>query len=64
MFYENFYYMIFARHSAGKIWSSICIQVVVLHVMLYCITRFLYKICLAGKSDENDYLYVQNTEAH
>ena len=61
MFYENFYYMVFARHSAGFTWSSICIQVVVLHVMLYCITRFLYK---SGKSDENDYLYVQNTEVH
>ena len=26
--------------------------------------RFLYQICLTGKSDENDYLYAQNTEAH
>ena len=28
------------------------------------LTRFLYQICLTGKSDENDYLYVQNMEAH
>ena len=26
MLYENFYYMIFTGHSAGKIWSSICMQ--------------------------------------
>ena len=26
MLYENFYYMVSTRHSAGKIWSSICIQ--------------------------------------
>ena len=24
-------------------------------------TRLLYRICLTGKSDENDYLYFQNT---
>ena len=28
------------------------------------LTRFLCQICLTGKSDENDYLYVQNMEAH
>ena len=26
MLYEIFYYMVFTRHSAGKIWSSICLQ--------------------------------------
>ena len=29
MLYEIFYYMVFTRHSAGKIWSSICIQDIV-----------------------------------
>ena len=28
---KNFYYKDFTRHSAGKIWSSICIQDIVLH---------------------------------
>ena len=28
------------------------------------LTRFLYQICLTGKSDKNDSFYVQNTEAH
>ena len=28
------------------------------------LTRFLYQICLTGKSDENDHLYDQNIEAH
>ena len=28
------------------------------------LTHFLYQICLTGKSDENDCLYVQNTEGH
>ena len=26
MLYEIVYYMVFTRHSAGKLWSSICIQ--------------------------------------
>ena len=26
MLYEIFCYMVFTRHSAGKIWSSICIS--------------------------------------
>ena len=34
MMYENFYYMIFTRHSAGKIWSSICIQYIALHYQI------------------------------
>ena len=29
MLYEIFYYMVFTRHSAGKIWSSICIKDIV-----------------------------------
>ena len=32
--YENFYYMVFTRHSAGKILSSICIQNIVLHYQI------------------------------
>ena len=69
MLYENFHYLVFTRHLACKIWSPICLY------SRYCIalsdssdtinlTRFLYQICLTGKSDENDYLYVQNTEVH
>ena len=58
--------MVFTRHSAGKIWSSICIQDNVkleLHyqinvIRLINMTRFLYQICLTDKSDENNYLYV------
>ena len=51
--------------SVSKIWSSICIQVTVLHyqinpIRLLC--SFLYPICLTDKSNENDYLYVENTE--
>ena len=42
--YENVYYMVFTRHWAGKIWSSVCIQNIALH----------YQICLSIKSDEND----------
>ena len=60
MSYENFYYMIFTRHSAGKFGSSICIQ----DSAYYTLSDFLYQICLKGKSDENYCFYVQNTEAH
>ena len=56
MLYENFYYIIITFHSAGKIWSSICIQDIALHYQINP-TRFLHQICLTGKSDENDYLY-------
>ena len=59
--------MVFTRHSTGKIWSSICIQDIVLRYTrsdTANLTRVLYQICLTGKSDENDYLYVQNTEMH
>ena len=28
------------------------------------LTRFPCQTCLTGKSDEDDYLYVQNTEVH
>ena len=66
MLYEIFY-IVFARYSAGKIWSSICIQDIVkpqLHYqinlirLIDMITRFLYQICLTDKSDENIYLNV------
>ena len=55
LLYENFYDMVFKRHSAGKIWSSICIQDVVLHYqriipiqliwLVFCI-RFAWKVNL------------------
>ena len=57
---------IFTRYSAGKIWSSICIQDILkakLHYqinlirLINIITPFLYQICLTDKSDENTYLY-------
>ena len=66
MLYEIFYYIVFTHYSAGKIWSSICIQDIVkpeLHyqinliLLINMITRFLYQICLTDKSDENIYLY-------
>ena len=59
--------MVFTRYLAGKIWSSICIQDIVLHQInpIRLISFFfLYQICLTGNSDENDYLHVQNTEAN
>ena len=34
MLYEHFYYMVFIRHLAGKIWSSICIQDIVLYYQI------------------------------
>ena len=67
LLYEIFYYMVFPSYSAGKIWSSICMQDIVkpeLHYqinliqLINIITRFLYQICLTDKSDENKYLYV------
>ena len=67
MLYENFYYMVFTRYSAGKIWSSICIKDILkaeLHYQINLIrlintrTRFLYEICLTDKSGRNNYLYV------
>ena len=67
MLYENFYYMVFTRYSAGKIWSSICIKDILkaeLHYqinlirLINTITRFLYEICLTDKSGRNNYLYV------
>ena len=33
MLYEHFY-MVFIRHLAGKIWSSICIQDIVLYYQI------------------------------
>ena len=66
MLYEIFYYMVFTRYLAGKIWSSICIQDIVKSelnyqinlIQLVNIARFLYQICLTDKSDESNYLYV------
>ena len=63
--------MVFTRSYAGKIWSSICIHDIVkpeLHYqinlirLIKVIIRFLYQICLTDISDENNYLYVWNTE--
>ena len=70
MLYENFDYMVFTRHSAGKIWSSICIKILYIQDIVYYtlsgssgtinLTCFLYQTCRTGKSDENYYFYVQN----
>ena len=43
MLYENFYFVVSTRHSADKIWSSICIQ-----DNLYSIYCILYIIRLIG----------------
>ena len=62
MLYEFFYYMVVTHYSAGKIWSSICIQDIVkpefhyqinLIRLINVITRFLYLIGekKSGKSD-------------
>ena len=73
MLYKILYYMVFTLYSAGKIWSSICIQVVLkaeLHYQINLIRlinimiRFLYQICLTDKSHENNYLYVYKTQAY
>ena len=57
MLYESFYCMIFTHHSAGKIWSSICMQDIVkpgLHCkinlirLMYHIIINLYQICLTN----------------
>ena len=69
-----FYYMVFTRYYAGKIWSSICIQDIVKPELYYqinlirlikVIIRFLYQICLTDISDENNYMFrTQSTEAY
>ena len=68
-----FYYMVFTRYYAGKIWSSICIQdiaqselhyQIILIRLIKVIILFLYQICLTDISDKNNYLYVWNTEAY
>ena len=70
MLYEIFYYMVFTRYSAGKIWSSICIQDIVkpefyyqinLTQLINIITRFLYQIFLTNKSDEI-FIYMFRTQ--
>ena len=48
MLYENFYYIVFTRYSAGKIWSSICIQDIVLHEQINSVRQ----ICLTVEPDE------------
>ena len=65
MLYGIFYYMVFTRYSAGKIWSSICMQDILkaeLHYQINLIrlinNSFLYQICLTDKSDGNNYLHV------
>ena len=67
MLCEIFYYTVFTRYWAGKIWSSICIQDIAkpgLHYqvnlirVINIITHFLYQICLTDKFGENIYLYV------
>ena len=66
MLYEIFYFMVFTRYSARKIWSSVYMQDIVkpeLHyqinlIRLVNVARFLYQICLTDKSDESNYLYV------
>ena len=64
MLYEIFCYKVFTRYSAGKIWSSICIQGIAKRELHYqinlirltnIVTCFLYQICLTDKSDENIY---------
>ena len=61
---KSFYCMVFTRYLAGKIWSSsIYIQYIRLRNTIN-LARFLYQISLTGKFNENDYLYVQNTEVH
>ena len=59
--------MVFTRYSAGRIWSSFCIQDIVkpefhyqinLIRLINIITRLMYRICLTDKSDENNYLYI------
>ena len=78
MLYENFYYMIFTGHSAGKIWSSICMQHSVKSALHYRtnvirqsdsvsvsdLSDRLSTITLSDKSAENYYLNAQNTEAY
>ena len=40
MLYGNFYYLVFTRPSAGKIWSSICMQDSVKSILHYQINPF------------------------
>ena len=66
MLYEIFYFMVFTRYSACKIWSSVYMQDIVkpeLHyqinlIRLVNVARFLYQICQTDKSDESNYLNV------
>ena len=62
----KFYYMVFTRHSVGKIWSSVCVQDIYYTLSDYFgainLARFLYQIYLINKSHENGCFYVENTE--
>ena len=66
--YVSFLYIVFTRCPAGKSWSQFDFKILhyIIRLIRYQINliRFLYEISLTGKTDENDYLYVQNTEAH
>ena len=54
MLNENCYYMVLIRHSACKVWSSICIQDIVLHYQINSIRliwlvfsiRFIWQVNL------------------
>ena len=63
---SKFYYMVFTRHSVGKIWSSGCVQDIYYTLSDYFgainLARFLYQIYLINKSHENGCFYVENTE--
>ena len=66
--------MVFTRHSAGKIWSSIyipdnlysryCISYIIRLIRCDESDSFPYQIYPICKSHENDCFYDQNTEAH
>ena len=70
MLYENFDYMVFTRHRLVKSVRQFVFKILYIQDIVYYtlsgsfgtinLTRFLYQICWTGKSDENDYFYVQN----
>ena len=54
MLYEIFYYMVFTRYSAGKIWSPICIQDIVkpeLHYQINPIRLINNSVSVSDLSD-------------
>ena len=46
MLYEKFFYIVFSRHSAGKIWSSICIPDSVLHYQINSVRLIWLAFCI------------------